>query len=150
MIHVELQNASTSPALPSAQQFSLWAKAAMHRDNAEIVIRVVDEEESASLNGQYRGKAGPTNVLSFPFQAPPGMKTEILGDLLICAPVVEREAKEQGKSLPAHWAHMVVHGVLHLQGYDHSDEQEAVIMETEEIAIMNGLGFPNPYAEAAA
>ena len=150
MIHVELQNASTSPALPSAQQFSLWAKAAMQVKNAEIVIRVVDEEESAALNGQYRGKAGPTNVLSFPFQAPPGMKTEILGDLLICAPVVVREAEEQGKSLPAHWAHMVVHGVLHLQGYDHIDEQEAVIMETAEIAIMNGLGFPNPYAEAVA
>ena len=122
----------------------------MHKENAEIVIRVVDEEESAALNGQYRGKAGPTNVLSFPFQAPPGMKTEILGDLLICAPVVVREAEEQGKSLPAHWAHMVVHGVLHLQGYDHIDEQEAVIMETAEIAIMNGLGFPNPYAEAVA
>jgi probable rRNA maturation factor len=150
MIYVELQNACTSPALPSAQQFSLWAKAAMQRENAEITIRVVDEAESAALNGQYRGKAGPTNVLSFPFQAPPGMKTEILGDLLICAPVVVREAKEQGKSPQAHWAHMVVHGVLHLQGYDHIDEQEAVIMETEEIAIMNGLGFPNPYAEAAA
>jgi probable rRNA maturation factor len=150
MIDVELQNASTSPALPSAQQFTLWAKAATQVGNAEITIRVVDEEESAALNGQYRGKSGPTNVLSFPFQAPPGMKTDILGDLLICAPVVEREANEQGKNPQAHWAHMVVHGVLHLQGYDHSDEQEAVIMETEEIAIMNELGFPNPYAEAAA
>ncbi len=148
MIHVELQNACTSPALPSEQQFSHWATAATRRESAEIVIRVVDEEESAGLNRHYRGKTGPTNVLSFPFVDPPGMKMEILGDLLICAPVVEREAKEHGKSVQAHWAHMVVHGVLHLQGYDHIDEQEAVIMESEEIAIMNGLGFPNPYEEA--
>ena len=148
MIRVELQNASTSPALPTLQQFTDWAKAAVRKANAEIVIRVVDEAESAKFNGQYRGKPVPTNVLSFPFQAPPGIKTEILGDLLICAPVVEREAKEQGKSLPAHWAHMVVHGVLHLQGYDHLDEQEAVVMESEEIAILSGLGFTNPYAEA--
>ena len=148
MIHVELQNASASPAIPPEQQFARWAVAATRKQNAEIVIRVVDEKESADLNGQYRGKHGPTNVLSFPFQAPPGMATDILGDILICAPVVEREAKEQGKSLQAHWAHMVVHGVLHLQGYDHIEEDEAVIMESEEIAIMNGLGFPNPYEES--
>ncbi len=148
MIHVELQNASASPAIPSEQEFTLWAVAATRKQNAEIVIRVVDEKESADLNGQYRGKHGPTNVLSFPFQAPPDMVTDILGDILICAPVVEREAKEQGKSLQAHWAHMVVHGVLHLQGYDHIEEDEAVIMESEEIAIMNGLGFPNPYEES--
>ena len=148
MIHVELQNASASPAIPPEQQFTHWAVAATRKQNAEIVIRVVDEKESADLNGQYRGKHGPTNVLSFPFQAPPGMATDILGDILICAPVVEREAQEQGKSLQAHWAHMVVHGVLHLQGYDHIEENEAVIMESEEIAIMNGLGFPNPYEES--
>lgn len=147
MIHVELQNASTFPAIPSKRQFTLWAVAATRKENAEIVVRVVDEKESADLNGQYRGKKGPTNVLSFPFQAPPGMATDILGDIIICAPVVEREAKEQGKSLQAHWVHMVVHGVLHLQGYDHIEENEAVIMESEEIAIMNGLGFPDPYEE---
>ena len=148
MIHIELQNASSSLSLPSEQQFSHWAQAATQREQAEIVIRVVDAEESAEFNRQYRGKPRPTNVLSFPFQAPPGMKTSILGDLLICAPIVETEAMEQGKSLQAHWAHMVVHGVLHLQGYDHLDEQEAVVMESEEIAILNGLGFTNPYAEA--
>jgi probable rRNA maturation factor len=148
MIHVELQNASTSNALPSEQQFSLWAIAATRRENAEIAIRVVDEEESAELNNHYRGKMGATNVLSFPFVNPPGVKTDILGDLLICAPIVENEAKEQGKNPTAHWAHMVVHGVLHLQGYDHIDENEAVIMESEETAIMNGLGFPDPYQEA--
>ena len=147
MIHVELQNASASTAVPPEQHFTHWAVAATRKQNAEIVIRVVDEKESADLNGQFRGKHGPTNVLSFPFQAPPGMATDILGDILICAPVVEREAKEQGKSLHAHWAHMVIHGVLHLQGYDHIEENEAVKMESEEIAIMNGLGFPNPYEE---
>ena len=150
MIHVELQNASAAPDLPSEAQLSQWARAATRRDQAEIVIRVADEEESAELNRQYRGKAGPTNVLSFPFEAPPGMATDILGDLLICAPVVAREAQAQGKSLQAHWAHMVVHGVLHLQGYDHLFEDEAMVMETEEIAILGGLGFPNPYEEAAA
>ncbi len=149
MIHVELQNASASLFLPSEKDLTQWAKAATRRDNAEIVVRVVDEPESAELNEHYRGKAGPTNVLSFPFEAPPGVTTEILGDLVVCAPVVEREAKEQGKTLQAHWAHMVVHGVMHLQGYDHIEEDEAVIMESEEIAIMNGLGFSNPYEEAA-
>ncbi len=149
MIHVELQNASTTPSsLPSEQLLTLWATAATRRENAEMVIRVVDKGESAELNSQYRGKTGATNVLSFPFIAPPGVETDILGDLLICAPIVENEAQEQGKNPLAHWAHMVVHGVLHLQGYDHIDENEAVIMESEEIAIMNGLGFPNPYEEA--
>ncbi len=150
MILVELQNASTSPALPSPQQFTDWAKAAVRKANAEIVIRVVDEAESAEFNGQYRGKPVPTNVLSFPFQAPPGMATDILGDLLICAPVVDREAAEQGKSQAAHWAHIVIHGLLHLQGYDHIDENEAVSMESEEIAILSAMGFTNPYAEADA
>jgi len=150
MIHVELQNASAATKLPTEEQLSLWARAATRRPQAEIVIRVVDEEEGAELNRYYRGKPGPTNVLSFPFEAPPGMATDILGDLAICAPVVEREAQEQGKSLQAHWAHMVVHGVLHLQGYDHIGEDEAVLMESEEIAILSGLGFPNPYEETAA
>ncbi len=150
MIHVELQNASASVSLPSEEDVTHWAKAAIRRSDAEIVVRVVDEPESAELNGRYRGKSGPTNVLSFPFEAPPGVETDILGDLAICAPVVETEAREQGKTLQAHWAHMVVHGVLHLQGYDHRDDDEAAIMESEEIAIMNKLGFSNPYEKAAS
>jgi probable rRNA maturation factor len=150
MIRIELQNASAVPNLPGAAQFSAWAEAATRRERAEIVIRVVDEAEGAELNSHYRGKAGPTNVLSFPFEAPPGIATDILGDLAICAPVVEREAREQGKPALAHWAHMVVHGVLHLQGYDHIEEDEAVLMESEEIAILAGLGFPNPYEETSA
>jgi len=147
MIHIELQNASRSPRVPSEEDLARWAKAVATAKDQEIVVRVVDEEESAELNGLYRGKSGPTNVLSFPFEAPPSMETDILGDLVVCAPVVEREALEQGKSLPAHWAHMVVHGILHLHGYDHIEEHEAVIMESEEIAILSGLGFPNPYQE---
>lgn len=149
MIALELQQASCSPQVPDARSFELWAQAALRREVAEIVIRVVDEEESAELNTQYRQKAGPTNVLSFPFEAPPGVDTEILGDLVICAPVVEREAREQGKEAVAHWAHMVVHGVLHLQGYDHIDDEEAMTMEAEEVAIMRLLGFANPYGEEA-
>lgn len=145
MIHLELQNAGSSTAIPDVQDFRLWARTAVQREEAEIVIRVVDEEESADLNAQYRHKAGPTNVLSFPFEAPPGVTSPILGDLVICAPVVEREAREQNKTLLAHWAHMVVHGLLHLQGYDHIVEDEALKMEAEEIAILSGLGFPDPY-----
>lgn len=148
MIHVELQNASASETVPSEEDLQRWSEAAVKRENAEIVIRVVDDEESAELNQYYRHKSGPTNVLSFPFEAPPGVPTDILGDLVICAAVVEKEAQEQGKPLAAHWAHMVVHGILHLQGFDHIEENEALIMESEEIAILSGLGFANPYEEA--
>jgi len=147
MVHVELQNASSATFLPAPDQLRHWVEAAVKRDQAEIVIRVVDSEESAELNEHYRHKPGATNVLSFPFEPPPGVVTDILGDLVICAPVVEREAAEQGKPLLAHWAHLVVHGVLHLQGFDHIEENEALTMESEEIAILNGLGFSNPYEE---
>lgn len=149
MIHVELQNAEAFPSLPSPEDFARWAEAAIARDAAEIAIRVVDETESAELNRYYRGKDCPTNVLSFPFEAPPGVETDILGDLVVCAPVIEREAREQGKAPAAHWAHMVVHGVLHLQGYDHVEDAEAEMMEAEEVALLDRLGFPNPYEETA-
>jgi probable rRNA maturation factor len=147
MISVDFQNASTAPSLPEETQFQRWAEAAAPDGDAEVVIRVVDEAESAELNGQYRGKAGPTNVLSFPFEVPAGVPNDLLGDLIVCAPVVEREASEQGKSFEAHWAHMIVHGMLHLRGYDHTKESEAAVMEAEEIAILQRLGFPNPYEE---
>lgn len=149
MIALELQNVSRASEVPDAASFERWYQAALQGDAAEVVIRVVDEDESAELNSQYRHKAGPTNVLSFPFEAPPGVDTEILGDLVICAPVVEREAREQGKELHAHWAHMVVHGMLHLQGYDHIDDDEAMTMEAEEVAILQRLGFANPYGDLA-
>lgn len=148
MIHVDIDNASAAPDLPGADQFQAWAAAAALSDGAEVAIRIVDEPESAELNQTYRHKAGPTNVLSFPFEVPEGVPNALLGDLVICAPVVEREAREQGKPLDAHWAHMVVHGLLHLQGYDHIEEAEAEAMETQETAILAELGFSNPYQEA--
>ncbi len=132
--------------VPSEEQFERWVRTALaHLDEAQLTIRVVDEEESAELNGRYRGKQGPTNVLSFPFEAPPGIELPLLGDIVICAPVVEREAVEQGKAPASHWAHMVVHGCLHLLGYDHIEEAEAEEMESLETEMMTGLGYANPY-----
>jgi probable rRNA maturation factor len=147
-IAVEVQVASKAEGIPSQQQFEDWVAAAMSETSTpvELVIRIVDEDESRALNSQFRSKDKPTNVLSFPFEPPPGMELNHLGDLVVCAPVVQREAVEQHKPVTAHWAHMVVHGVLHLQGYDHQDEQEASVMEAKEIDILERLGYPNPYA----
>jgi probable rRNA maturation factor len=150
MIHIAIENASTARNVPENGQFRRWAEAAARREGAEVAIRIVDEAESAELNAAYRHKSGPTNVLSFPFEVPEGVPNALLGDLVICAGVVEREAGEQGKPLEAHWAHMVVHGLLHLQGYDHVEDSEAEAMEAEEIAILSDLGFPNPYEEATS
>ena len=118
----------------------------MNQDT-EIVVRIVDEQESAELNEQYRHKQGPTNILSFPVEVPEGIELNLLGDLVICAPVVEKEALEQNKILAHHWAHIIVHGVLHLLGYDHIDDDEAEQMESKEIAILNKLNINNPYIE---
>nr|WP_232470275.1 rRNA maturation RNase YbeY [Methylococcus sp. BF19-07] len=141
-----LQQASSSE-VPDASAFRVWAEAALEKPHAEVVLRIVDAEESAALNSAYRGKTGPTNVLSFPFVVPAGIPNDLLGDLVICAAVVEREAAEQGKPVEAHWAHMVVHGMLHLQGYDHIEEADAQVMENREIAILQSLGIENPYLE---
>lgn len=148
-LELDLQIASDTPNLPSADAVERWALAALRdeRAEAELTVRIVDEDESRTLNRDYRGKDKPTNVLSFPFEAPPGVPTTLLGDLVICAPVVAAEAAEQGKPLTAHWAHMVVHGVLHLLGYDHIDDADAEIMEGLEVEILAGLGVPNPYEE---
>ena len=147
-IEVEVQVVSEARDLPTTSAFRDWARAALanRRENAELVIRIVDEAESADLNATYRGKSGPTNVLSFPFEAPPPVESDLLGDLLICAPAVAREAHEQGKPAAAHWAHMVVHGSLHLLGYDHETEAEASEMEGLEAEILGRLGYPDPYA----
>jgi probable rRNA maturation factor len=139
-----------SPGLPDAQQLQQWTEAALDGaqyagDGAELTIRIVGNAESAQLNQDYRQKQGPTNVLSFPFENPPGVQLPLLGDLVICAPVVQREAEEQGKQLHQHWAHMVVHGCLHLLGYDHIDTAEAETMENLEIRILKQLGYTNPY-----
>ena len=133
--------------LPTAQQIEQWARAAVQpqSDEVEMTVRIVDEGESHALNLNYRGKDRPTNVLSFPFECPDEVELPLLGDLVICRQVVEREAQEQDKPLMAHWAHMVVHGSLHLLGYDHIEDDEAEEMESLETQIMTGLGFADPY-----
>lgn len=133
--------------LPTAEQIEQWATAAVQpqSDEVEMTVRIVDEVESHALNLNYRGKDRPTNVLSFPFECPDEVELPLLGDLVICRQVVEREAQEQDKPLMAHWAHMVVHGSLHLLGYDHIEDDEAEEMESLEIQIMTGLGFADPY-----
>jgi len=135
--------------LPNNEQFQQWTSAALKHipEDCELSIRLVENEESAELNSTYRGKAGPTNVLSFPFDSPVPMEPRLLGDLVICRPKVEIEAKEQQKILDHHWAHLVVHGCLHLLGYDHIKDDEAELMEALEIEILQGLDIDNPYQE---
>lgn len=136
-----------SAGLPDESQFHRWLSAAVapFQPDSEVTVRLVDEAESHELNLTYRGKDKPTNVLSFPFEAPPGIELPLLGDLIICRQVVEQEAKEQQKPLEAHWAHMVVHGSLHLLGYDHIEDDEAEEMESLETEIMLALGYEDPY-----
>jgi probable rRNA maturation factor len=135
--------------LPTEEQMSKWATAALlkrtEHEEPELTIRIVDEAESQELNHEYRGKDKPTNVLSFPFEAPAHVPIPLLGDLIICKQVVEREATEQDKTLTAHWAHMIVHGCLHLLGYDHIEDDEAEEMEGIERVVMAELGFEDPY-----
>ena len=146
-VDLDIQVASDSTQLPEHSAMELWATAAVseHREVAEISIRIVDAEEGQALNNEWRGKDYPTNVLSFPSDFPEELNIPLLGDLVICAPVVEREAQEQGKSLEAHWAHMMIHGTLHLLGYDHIEDSEAEAMEALETRIIQSLGFPDPY-----
>ncbi len=146
-LEVDVQIASDEDDLPDPGELRTWADAAVCglKQNAELTIRIVDEVESARLNDSYRKKSGATNVLSFPFEPPPGVKLSLLGDVVICAPVVRREAAEQSKSLSSHWAHMVVHGALHLLGYDHELAGDADEMEAVETRVLGELGFDNPY-----
>ncbi|HEY8097649.1 MAG TPA: rRNA maturation RNase YbeY [Methylobacter sp.] len=150
MNDIEIQVVFESKGQPDRQQIQLWVDSALadFDQDTEIVVRIVDEQESAELNEQYRHKSGPTNILSFPADLPEGIELNLLGDLVICAPVLEKEALEQDKQLTDHWAHIIVHGVLHLLGYDHIDETEAELMENKEIAILNKLNINNPYSEA--
>lgn len=146
-LDLDLQIATESTPLPSQSDFEQWATAALadYRAEAELTIRLVDATESQQLNHQYRGKNKATNVLSFPFQNPPGLTLPLVGDLVICAAVVEREAVEQSKTTQAHWAHMVIHGCLHLLGFDHIKDDDAEEMEQLEITLLAQLGFNNPY-----
>lgn len=144
---VDFQNVFDGPGVPAESLLQAWAQAAWLEQNpSEVTIRIVGTDESQALNQQYRGKDKPTNVLSFPFEAPAGITVPLAGDLVICAPVVEVEAREQLKELSTHWAHMVVHGMLHLQGYDHIDDEDAEAMEALEIRLLAQFGFGNPYA----
>lgn len=148
-----LQKATTAKNLPKSADFKLWIDNALaiagFKKSCEVAIRLVDESESQMLNLQYRGKDKPTNVLSFPSELPEevldNLKREPLGDIIICAPVVVAEAIEQGKTLTAHWAHLTTHGILHVLGFDHIDDDEAEEMEDLEVQALAVLGFDNPY-----
>lgn len=134
------QKASDALSIPSKQQFAKWIKAALRVDT-EVTIRIVDADEGRELNSMYRGKDYATNVLTFPLTETP----HLMGDIIICAPVLEAEAHSQQKSIEAHYAHLTVHGILHLHGYDHETEAQAEFMESIETAIVTKLGYPSPY-----
>ncbi len=164
---VDVQYASNEPHLPDKEMLTCWVNAALQcqiplnlenpksqipnlkLDNpksVELTIRIVDEPEGRQLNEQWRQRPYPTNVLSFPFECPPGVEDiALLGDIVVCAPLVAREAIEQHKYLHAHWVHLIIHGTLHLLGYDHIDSDQASAMESLEICLLHNLGYPNPY-----
>ena len=144
---VEVQYAVTVDGIPEEDTIRQWVLQALpqHKKDSELTIRVVDEAEITALNRQYRGKDGATNVLSFPYEAITGVETDLLGDIVICAPVVASESVAQDKPLEAHWAHMVIHGVLHLLDYDHHQDAEAHKMESREAELLDSLGYANPY-----
>lgn len=149
MIYTEVQYVSTVACLPKQAQFQQWAEMAIGAvtSDVELLIRVVDREESALLNQQYRQKSGPTNVLSFSVQIPEEVAIDLLGDLVICAPVIAEEAIAQNIYSDDHWAHIVVHGVLHLLGHDHIEAAQAQQMEAKEISLLKQLNIKNPYDE---
>ena len=154
MIKLDLQYAEQAEEPPSRENFQKWVNLAYIEKQsvpAQVSIRIVSEAESQSLNTEYRNKNKPTNVLSFPMELPEQLIHELdivmLGDLVICGSVVESEAVQQGKSSLSHWAHMVIHGMLHLQGYDHVSESDAEQMEDLEVKLLKKIGVNNPYLE---
>lgn len=148
-LEVDIQRATDEPGQPDDDSLIRWAALALRDDpGKELTIRLVDAEESQQLNSEYRHKDYPTNVLSFPAELPPELNIPLLGDLVICVPVVNREATEQGKPREAHWAHMVIHGCLHLLGHDHIDDDEAEAMEALERQLLAELGIADPYLES--
>jgi len=155
-VTVEVQIASDTGDLPDEEQLRNWVLSALQAVDSsagkdfELAVRLVDEDEARQLNSRYRNKDKATNVLSFPFEDFDGLPEDMvrpLGDIVVCAPVVAQEASQQKKALLDHWAHMVIHGTLHLLGYDHQDEAQADTMETLEIDILRGFGIENPYRE---
>jgi probable rRNA maturation factor len=151
-LDLDIQRVTRLQDLPAADEFRMWVATALagRREEAELAIRLVDDEESRQLNHQYRGKDKSTNVLSFQATLPAEVGSPLLGDLVICAPLVLREAEQQGKTEEAHWAHLVVHGVLHLLGYNHENAVEAAEMESLEKEILSGMNLPDPYEESEA
>ncbi len=149
MYRILIQTESKHAFAPSSAKIKHWAKAALRHKlrRAELTVRLVDKKEIQALNNAYRRKNKPTNILSFPSELPKEIKLKLplLGDLVICAELVNEEAEQQKKRPDAHWAHIVIHGSLHLLGYDHESEQEAAVMEGKEIRLLKGLGFNNPY-----
>ncbi len=147
--YVEIQREVDRPDLPTDEDFQRWVALALEgrKTAGEICIRLVEPAESQQLNSDYRGKDAPTNVLSFPFEAPAGIPMDLLGDLAICAEIVANEANEQNKPVINHWAHMVIHGSLHLIGFDHINEVDAEQMETLEVALLATLNIPDPYQQ---
>lgn len=164
---IVIQNISRIKKIPTNNLIKTWINAALNKyiNHAEITVRIVDEDESGHLNQQYRHKQGPTNILSFPYnphdsahkqlatkneniintESSSNKNNTLVGDLVICAPIVLSEATSQHKSIESHWAHLIIHGSLHLLGYDHINDQQAHIMENLEISILHSLGFNNPY-----
>jgi len=146
-VEVDVQYAVMADGVPSVSDIETWIGAVVRgrRENVQLTVRIVDEEEGTALNERWRQARGPTNVLSFPSEGLEAIAPDLLGDVVICAPVVESEAREQGKSLTAHWTHMVIHGTLHLLGFDHVDEDHAREMELLEARILKELGYSDPY-----
>ena len=151
-LNVDVQNATNQVAselIPDNAEIERWVHMTLKGkyEDAQLTVRIVGYEESQQLNETYRHRSGPTNVLSFPFEQPALVQPPLLGDIVICAPLVVKEAVEQNKDVMAHWTHLVVHGVLHLLGYDHESDRDANVMETLEREIMAELNCPDPYAE---
>ncbi len=151
-IKIALQQPFTADDNPHIDQLTRWVNAVLQtipdkisNTQNEVTIRIVDNEESAELNEHYREKKGPTNVLSFPDDPIVGFESDSLGDIILCAPLIKKEAAEQGKTLESHWAHLIIHGVLHVLGYDHIEEEDATVMEGLEVKVMQQLDYPNPY-----
>lgn len=147
---LDLQVATEQANIPNKNDFEVWLDAISAHESLgemELTIRLVDPDEGKQLNHEYRHKDYATNVLSFPFESPPGIEMSLLGDIVICADVIAKEAQEQNKQLLDHWAHMVVHGTLHLLGFDHIEEADALEMESREVEILNKLGIDDPYSD---
>jgi len=147
-IHLDVQIVSKQTGIPDVAEFEYWAKAVPSNVETNVCLRIVDEPEARTLNNQYRHINKATNVLSFPAEIPFQVDINLLGDIVICAPVVDFEVRQQSKQLSAHWAHLLVHGILHLQGYNHEDDEAADEMESLEIEILQKLNIPNPYLQS--